>query len=178
MPNWLTNPLIPLEWLEKAQGMIDSPTAERSPLEASLRGFGAGALEGLRDMTSPLNLALSAAPVARGAGALAGLSKAAPAMDHAADALGLGRSLKASGYSHKAASRGAGLKSLGSKEVPYRMADDAIAGPRPVGRPSPVQELPQAFSREIPYRAEDSFSTAGTELMDAYRTVARRGRGR
>ena len=63
MPHWLTEPLVP-----------PSPTVERmaqpglqdTPAWARIKGFGSGALEGLRQQTSPLNLgaaAVSALPM-------------------------------------------------------------------------------------------------------------------
>lgn len=83
MPNWLTNPLLPKSTIEPIQDAIDSPSLDRSPLEAGVRGFGAGALEGLRQFTSPLQLAGLGAPLAS-RGIQAGLTtlrglRAAPA---------------------------------------------------------------------------------------------------
>ena len=52
---------------------IDAPALERSPLEAGIRGFGAGALEGLRGFTTPLSVASAALPIpgmGRAAGAI------------------------------------------------------------------------------------------------------------
>lgn len=53
----LNRPLVPEEPVRQLQAAIDTPTLERSPWEARLRGFGAGALEGLRGQTSPISLA-------------------------------------------------------------------------------------------------------------------------
>ena len=66
MPNWrsLIEPLLPAEAIKPLQDSIDSPTGDYSPWEARLRGFGAGALEGLRQQTDPLSLAALAAPAA------------------------------------------------------------------------------------------------------------------
>jgi len=55
--SYLTQPLVPESAVRPLQDAIDSPSLERSPWEARLRGFGAGALEGLRQQTTPLNLA-------------------------------------------------------------------------------------------------------------------------
>lgn len=84
MPNWmdyLTEPLVPEAPVRRLQEQIDAPTLERSPWEARLRGFGAGALEGLRGLTSPLSLA-SMLPVGRAASmaprAIQALSKTIP----------------------------------------------------------------------------------------------------
>lgn len=84
-----TGPLVPKSWVDPMANAIDAPALDRSPMEARLRGFGAGALEGLREQTSPLNLALAALPYVRGAaygarGAAAGagaMKAAAPTMD-------------------------------------------------------------------------------------------------
>ena len=66
--NFATTPLVDEETIQPYQDMMDAPTLERSPMEARFRGFGAGALEGLRGMTTPMDLAGMAAG---GAGALA-----------------------------------------------------------------------------------------------------------
>jgi len=94
----LSEPLIPEAPVRKLQDAIDSPSLERSPWEARLRGFGAGALEGLRQQTSPANLAALAANAIPGVGgglrglrsakalpaALSGLRGAAPAVSEVA----------------------------------------------------------------------------------------------
>ena len=66
--NFATTPLVDEETIQPYQDMMDAPILERSPMEARMRGFGAGALEGLRGMTTPLDLAGMAAG---GMGALA-----------------------------------------------------------------------------------------------------------
>ena len=81
MPNWFTTPLVPPSVIKPAQDAIDTPTADRGPWEARLRGFGAGALEGLRQQTSPLGLAgLAASAIPAGVmGRVAGgAAKVAP----------------------------------------------------------------------------------------------------
>ncbi len=52
---------------------LDDPTLNRSPWEARLRGFGSGALEGLRSLSTPMSLAgsLFGAPEMGGARAIA-----------------------------------------------------------------------------------------------------------
>ena len=71
MPNWFTTPLMPEAPVRRLQEQIDSPDLERSPWEAQLRGFGAGALEGLRDLTSPADLiGMAALPMGGGGGLL------------------------------------------------------------------------------------------------------------
>ena len=91
MPNWmdyLTEPLVPEAPVRRLQEQIDAPELERSPWEARLRGFGAGALEGLRGLSSPMALAgmlpagRLATTAARGA---QGLSRAIPAAARAFD---------------------------------------------------------------------------------------------
>lgn len=90
-----TTPLVPESAIKPAQDWLDTPTPDRSPWEARLRGFGAGALEGLRGQTSPANLAgLGASFIAPGAGTLmkgvegaggtvSGLSRALPMLSEA-----------------------------------------------------------------------------------------------
>ena len=55
--SFATTPIVPKSAIQPAQDMLDSPSLERSPMEARMRGFGAGALEGLRGMTTPLDVA-------------------------------------------------------------------------------------------------------------------------
>src|SRR5213593_3770817 len=77
MPNWLTNPLVPQSAIQSTQESLEQPQLDQSPWMARLKGFGSGALEGLRRQTSPLNLAgiagtaLGAGPLLRGGSALA-----------------------------------------------------------------------------------------------------------
>jgi hypothetical protein len=54
--DWLNKSIIPQEWTEGAQDAIDSPSLERSPLAAQIQGFGAGAIGGLTDLATPLNI--------------------------------------------------------------------------------------------------------------------------
>jgi hypothetical protein len=95
----LGQPLVPEEAIKGLQDQIDSPTLERSPWEARLRGFGAGALEGLRQQTSPANLAALAANAIPGIGGGFRAAKAAGAIPEALQGLRgasyapLGRSL-------------------------------------------------------------------------------------
>ncbi len=53
---FVNEPLVPKSAIEPMQEALDAPSLERSPMEARLRGFGAGALEGLRGLTSPLSI--------------------------------------------------------------------------------------------------------------------------
>lgn len=80
-----TTPLVDEETIAPYQDALDSPTLGRSPMAARMRGFGAGAMEGMRGMTDPLSLASMAMP---GLGALKGMgragqmaAKAAPTID-------------------------------------------------------------------------------------------------
>jgi hypothetical protein len=67
--DWATTPLVSREDIQGAQNAIDSPSLTRSPGMAQLQGFGAGALEGLRGLTSPASIA-GIAGSAIGAGGL------------------------------------------------------------------------------------------------------------
>lgn len=100
----LTDPLVPEEPVRKLQERMTTPVLDENPLWAQVKGFGAGALEGLRGQTSPLNIAsnlamlvpgagmigrggaaLAEAPqVAKAGGAMAGLAEAAPQALHTA----------------------------------------------------------------------------------------------
>ena len=60
MPNlweFLNDPLMTEVAKRNMQNSIDSPTLDRGVLEAQIRGFGAGALDGIQELTTPLNLA-------------------------------------------------------------------------------------------------------------------------
>ena len=91
--DFLTTPLVPEAPVRRLQEQIDAPTLDRSPWEARARGFGAGALEGLRGLTSPLSLA-GMVPLGRAASmaprAVQGLSRAiqrgGPTLDLVEDA--------------------------------------------------------------------------------------------
>ncbi len=78
MPTWKTNqgfgqfmqnPLVPQSAIDPYQQQLEEPQLEQSPWMARLKGFGSGALQGLRGLTSPLNLA-GLAGTALGGGAL------------------------------------------------------------------------------------------------------------
>ena len=51
------DPLVPQSWIKPLQDKLDTRSLDESVVGAQLRGFGAGALEGLRGLTSPANLA-------------------------------------------------------------------------------------------------------------------------
>lgn len=96
---WWDESLLPQQaqaGIARKQAQLEEPSLERGPWEARLRGFGAGALEGLQDLTTPEGFTTNVgAPMAAtaltpviGAGlagayaprALAAASKAAPAL--------------------------------------------------------------------------------------------------
>lgn len=59
----LVTPMVPKRAIQPVQDWIDSPTGDYGPVEARLRGFGAGALEGLRGFTTPVDVAAAALPI-------------------------------------------------------------------------------------------------------------------
>lgn len=65
--NAATTPLVPKSWVDPVADAIDSPSLERRPWQANVEGFEAGALEGLRGLTSPVSLASFAVPALRAA---------------------------------------------------------------------------------------------------------------
>lgn len=79
-----TTPLVSPEDQELTMNAIDAPTLDRSPAEASLRGFAAGAMKGFGDMSSPLDIA---GLVSGGAG-MSALRKLAGRMPKAASIAG------------------------------------------------------------------------------------------
>lgn len=68
IPRSLTEPLVPEEPVRKLQEKMTTPVLDENPLWAQVKGFGAGALEGLRGQTSPLNIASNLAMLIPGAG--------------------------------------------------------------------------------------------------------------
>lgn len=89
--NYLTEPLIPKGPVDWLANQVDKRSLEQTPMMARLKGFGAGALEGLRSLTSPLQLAAFAAPYLRGSRAVAevpaameGLAGYVPAAEYVA----------------------------------------------------------------------------------------------
>lgn len=86
MPDYNT-PLIPAAPVKRLQDAIDTPTLERSPWEARVRGFGAGALDGLRNLSSPANLVSIGSLLVPGMGEGVGLAKGAKAVSGAAQGL-------------------------------------------------------------------------------------------
>ena len=81
-------PMVDQETIAPYQNALDAPTEQRSPWEARLRGFGAGAMEGVRQMTSPLEMGSMMLGGGAAFGAMKGagragkaLSRIAPTMD-------------------------------------------------------------------------------------------------
>lgn len=68
--NAATTPLVSPEDQELTMNAIDAPSLDRSPMEASLRGFAAGAMKGFGDMSSPASIA---GLIGGGGGAMGGL---------------------------------------------------------------------------------------------------------
>lgn len=95
MPNWYTTPLVTPEAIKPLQDRLDSPSLERSPMEARIRGFGAGALEGLRGFTSPAEMAGLAALAVPGIGMMRGAGRVAESAPRAIR--GLSRAIPAAG---------------------------------------------------------------------------------
>lgn len=77
------DPLLPKGAIAPAQEMLDQRYLDQSPNMARLRGFGAGALEGLRDLTTPTSLA-SLLPMGKAFGAGAKALSFAPKLARAA----------------------------------------------------------------------------------------------
>jgi hypothetical protein len=75
MPNFLSKawgaanePLIPEEPVRQLQESMTTPHLDENPWWARAKGFGAGALEGLRGQSSPMNIASNLAMLVPGAG--------------------------------------------------------------------------------------------------------------
>lgn len=62
--NWLNTPVVSQQTLQPVTDAIDARSLDQSPLGAGVRGFAAGALEGLRGLATPLNIAATALPLA------------------------------------------------------------------------------------------------------------------
>ncbi len=78
------DPLVPEEALDPLQQWLQKRSRDQSPMEAQIKGFGSGALEGLRGLTSPASL-VGMVPAGTAAKALAFAPKVArmvgPTMD-------------------------------------------------------------------------------------------------
>src|SRR5579862_6369302 len=100
MPNPLTSPIIPQSWVDAANQWAQ-PGLNTSPAIAALKGFGAGALQGIRGMSSPLSIAGAALPEVMGP------AEAAPAVTGLMDALGPASDLSAAGEAMGTSAAGA-----------------------------------------------------------------------
>ena len=93
MPNdFMQTPLMPQSWIQGTQDKLTQPHLDQSPAMARLKGFGAGALSGIRDLTQPSSIVALASllgpgmtkgmgmgePPAISAGPLQGLARAVP----------------------------------------------------------------------------------------------------
>lgn len=68
MPNPLFEPLVPSSAIRPLQDELERRKLDQSVAEAQLKGFGSGALEGLRSLTSPAvlgGMAMDAFPIGR-----------------------------------------------------------------------------------------------------------------
>lgn len=72
--------LVPDEAIAGLTNAIDQPTLDRTPWEARLQGFGAGALEGVADLVTPMNMATAAVPAGLGMMAGRAVGRVIPAM--------------------------------------------------------------------------------------------------
>lgn len=63
----LTQSIVPQSWIQPAQDYLTEPHLDQSPAMAKLKGFGAGALQGLRDLATPANIATAMVPPMGGA---------------------------------------------------------------------------------------------------------------
>jgi hypothetical protein len=53
---WFQKPLLPQSAIQGLQDSLTEPKLDQSPLMAQVKGFGAGALDGIRNLTSPGDL--------------------------------------------------------------------------------------------------------------------------
>lgn len=85
--SWAMKPLVPKEAIEPMQTAMTEPHLDENPLLTRVKGFGAGALEGLRGMTTPVDIASYAAPyvgrAVKGGSAVAHGAEALPALGEA-----------------------------------------------------------------------------------------------
>ena len=61
--DWANTPIIPQSAIGGLQNAITEHSLDESMLGSQLRGFGAGALEGLRGLITPGNIAAAATPL-------------------------------------------------------------------------------------------------------------------
>lgn len=55
--DFANEPLLPQGAIQPMQDRLEQPHLDQSPMMARVKGFGSGALSGLRNLTSPINLA-------------------------------------------------------------------------------------------------------------------------
>jgi hypothetical protein len=96
-----TTSVVPQRFTDAAADSVDSPTADRAPWEARMRGFGAGAIEGAADQLNPLNIIASLVPGYRAVRGAWGIGKGAQA------AAGVGRAVEGAAAGGRAIERAA-----------------------------------------------------------------------
>lgn len=87
------DPLLPKKAIQGTQDWLEQPTEGQSPLMAGIKGFGSGALEGLRNLTTPTSLA-SIATLPFGGGEAKALGSAADLSQIVPDLVQAGQGVK------------------------------------------------------------------------------------
>lgn len=158
---FLTSSVIPQSVIQPTQDSLTEPHLDQSPTMARIKGFGAGALQGLRDQLTPSNIAAAAMPALPGANprflglAQKLLSRAPEAAEGASQAiLGLSRALPG------AEEAGAGMEGATSQVKNLMNMRDAEQMAAVRGSASDVPNNPVAQALEA---ARRSVSGPGAE---------------
>jgi len=159
---------------KKSADIIDSPRLNRSPFEAQVSGFTAGATEGLGkvldSMTSPVNLAMELATLGKGAATKAGLKTVARALNYGVK--GLGAATATEGVKHTIEGEGIAQKGMGIAEIA-----GGLAATLPGGRPKAKAKVSEVLPVKPPYESpivNRPYEPANYAMDNAY-TKARGG---
>lgn len=189
----ISDPLtdLPSRMAKSVGDYIDAPSLDRSPMMASIRGFGAGALQGLGDvvsgMTSPINLATAGAGALEKSALLEGLPQLARMANIGGRvAGGLTSAHGAAGVMDPNATMGerafslaelagggsqmlAAPKAIGSAR-PAAMGEAPTGQPIPVGKGStrPVAPELKAMQKGLPQATGEAADTGIQGVVDPY----------
>jgi hypothetical protein len=170
--DFANKPLLPQGAVQPAQDALQARQGDSVPW-AQAKGFGSGALEGLRDLTSPLNLAgIATLPFGGGAaaGAARGAAEAGPAL-RGLGAVGEGLGAAARGGALPAGA-GAVMERMGAQAAPTfnrLRGAGAFAGDRTVGAIKPLMRGGEGLAEFAPA------TEAGEAVANAARPAAQAG---
>lgn len=170
MPNFLSKawgaanePLVPEAPVKQLGEQMTTPVLDENPWWARAKGFGAGALEGLRGQTSPLNIASNLAMFVPGAGIVGKGAQAMGETAQAGKAAGGGGAM--AGLMEAAPSLGAEFAPVGGEAAwnATRPAVEKIADPAVAAYERILQQLPTGQAHNS--QAIADMARPGTQQM-------------